>query len=527
MILLKGELLKMSMSENTIKGTKKTTTEVSYPLFVKADIDGFFALFQNNLANFVVIAISLIGMGYPTSIVYGKVIPGAAVSVLFGNFYYAHMAKKLAIKENRSDVTALSYGISTPVMFIYLFGIMAPALALTNDPDMAWKIGMAATFLGGVAEVLGSFIGNFIRRHLPRAAMMGALSGVAYSVIGGQMFFNTFESPIVGMLVLALILIGFVGKKAMPFKIPTSLFAIIIGTVLSYSIGASNTSNLTASVGSAGFYPPLPSLGLFEGLGYLFGPMVSVLAAIIPIAVYNFVETLNNVEAMSAAGDNYNVSEAQLVDGTGTIIGAFFGGTFPTTVYMSSVSAKWQNARRGYSVLNGVVFLFASTFGIIAVLSEIIPLSAIAPILVFVGLSMIVQTFSSVEQKHYPAVVLAMFPYLANFLQSKFANSASEALDAVSPAVVSLGQGAMFSALIWGAILVFIIEDKFDRAAVLALFGSGLAAIGMIHAPQLSLFYNPGYVLGYALIALIFFIYHKVYPSENKLKAEGKKPLGS
>src|SRR5690625_935989 len=128
--------------------------KIKYPLFVKEDIDGFFALFQNNLANFVVIAITMIGLGYPTSIVYGKVIPGAAISVLVGNIYYAHMAKKLAEKENRIDVTALSYGISTPVMFIYLFGVMAPALTLTNDPDLAWKIGIAATFLGGFVETL-------------------------------------------------------------------------------------------------------------------------------------------------------------------------------------------------------------------------------------------------------------------------------------------------------------------------------------------------------------------------------------
>lgn len=120
------------------KANSKASQKVSYPLFVKEDIDGFFALFQNNLANFVVIAISLLGMGYPNDIVFGRIIPGAAISVFFGNFYYAHMAKKLAEKENRSDVTSLSYGISTPVMFIYLFGIMAPALALTNNPEIAW-----------------------------------------------------------------------------------------------------------------------------------------------------------------------------------------------------------------------------------------------------------------------------------------------------------------------------------------------------------------------------------------------------
>jgi AGZA family xanthine/uracil permease-like MFS transporter len=99
---------------------------VQYPLFKREDLDGFFALFQNNLANFVIIAISMLAMGYPASIVYGRVIPGVAVAVLFGNLYYAYMARKLAQKEGRIDVTALSYGVSTPVMFIYLFGVLNP-----------------------------------------------------------------------------------------------------------------------------------------------------------------------------------------------------------------------------------------------------------------------------------------------------------------------------------------------------------------------------------------------------------------
>src|SRR5699024_6939387 len=122
------------------------TLQKEYPIFIKEDIDAFFALFQNNLANFVVIAISMIGMGYPADIVYGKVIPGAAIAVLFGNLYYSHMAKKLAEKEGRTDVTALSYGISTPVMFVYLFGVLKPALDLTGSPELGWKIGVAACF---------------------------------------------------------------------------------------------------------------------------------------------------------------------------------------------------------------------------------------------------------------------------------------------------------------------------------------------------------------------------------------------
>lgn len=110
-----------------------------YPWFKREDIDGFFALFQNNLANFVLIAVSMTAMGFPGSIVYGRVIPGVAMAVLFGNLYYARMAEKLAAKENRSDVTALAYGVSTPVMFIYLFAVLRPALQLTGDPELAWQ----------------------------------------------------------------------------------------------------------------------------------------------------------------------------------------------------------------------------------------------------------------------------------------------------------------------------------------------------------------------------------------------------
>src|SRR5690606_16275640 len=135
-------------------------------------------------------------------------------------------------------------------------------------------------------------------------------------------------------------------------------------------------------------------------------PLVGLLAAIIPISVYNFIETMNNVEAMAAAGDNYDVAEAQIADGLGTMIGTLFGGVFPTTVYLASVSSKWLRAGRGYSIVNGIVFLVGSTLGIIAAMSAIIPLPVVAPILVFVGMSMVSQAFTSIPTKHFPAAVL-------------------------------------------------------------------------------------------------------------------------
>lgn len=480
---------------------------INYPWFKREDIDGFFALFQNNLANFVLIAVSMIAMGYPAEIVYGQVIPGAAVAVLVGNIYYAYSAKRLAVKEQRTDVTALSYGISTPVMFIYLFGVLGPALALTNDPYVAWRIGVAACIFGGAVEATGSILGNWIQKILPRAAMLGALAGVAFSFIGAELFFKTFEMPIVGMLVLSIIIIGLIAKKTMPFRIPASLFAIIIGTVLAYSLGQSDMSQISSGFSTVGFYPFLPSLAFVEGFSYLFGPMVNLLAILIPISIYNFIETMNNVEAMSAAGDDYSVSECQLVDGIGIMLGGVFGGVFPTTVYIASVGSKWMNAGRGYSVLNGAVFMLASMFGIVAAMSEIIPLPVIAPILVFVGISMVSQTFSSVPNKHFPAVVIAMFPYLANYIMTRFNNAAPEAVEGLSSAVVPLGQGAMFIGIIWGAMTVYIIDNNYKKATITALAAAALSAFGFMHAPSLGFMQDFQYPLGYLIVAACFYAY--------------------
>lgn len=496
----------------------------TYPLFKKEDFDGFFALFQNNLANFVLIAVTMISMGFTNEIVYGRVIPGAAVAVFFGNLYYSHMAKKLAIKENRNDVTALSYGISTPVMFIYLFGVLAPALTLTGDPELAWKIGMAACFLGGAVEVIGSIIGRWVRKHVPRAAMLGALAGVAFAFIGGELLFKTYEMPIIGMVVLAIILIGLVAKKPMPFKIPASLFAIVIGTSLAYILGEADLEQIKEGFDTVSFYAPIPTLGFLWGITELLSTeLVKLFAILLPISIYNFVETMNNVEAMAAAGDDYDVREAQIADGVGTMVGTLFGGVFPTTVYIASIGSKWMGAGRGYSVLNGVVFLLASTFGIVAAMSKIIPVPVIAPILVFVGISMVSQAFSSVDNKHYPAVVLAMFPYFANYIMTRFNNPAGEVVANLSSGIVPLGQGAMFTGLIWGAILVFIIDNDFHKATITALVATVLSAVGFMHAPNLSLLYDYQFALGYLIIGIMFYAFHL----QTSHKINSKKNLGA
>ena len=113
-----------------------------YPLFVKRDLDGFFGLFIDNMVQLLAIA-GFCGMmcgmtGDDSRFVYKHILPGAAVSILFGNLFYAWQAHRLARREGRNDVTALPYGINTPSVFAYVFLVMLPVKLATGDPVAAW-----------------------------------------------------------------------------------------------------------------------------------------------------------------------------------------------------------------------------------------------------------------------------------------------------------------------------------------------------------------------------------------------------
>jgi adenine/guanine/hypoxanthine permease len=107
--------------------------------WVRGDLDGFFGLFSNSLAN-TLTAIFLISVvaKMPNEIVFGSMVPAIVLSLAFGNIYFALQAYRLAKKERRGDVTAVPYGISVPHYFIVTFAILLPVLATSKDPMRAW-----------------------------------------------------------------------------------------------------------------------------------------------------------------------------------------------------------------------------------------------------------------------------------------------------------------------------------------------------------------------------------------------------
>ena len=101
-----------------------------YPVFVRKDIDGFFGLMIDNLVNLMVAAgVCTYLFKMPHWLVYGRIFPGVGISLLLGNLYYAHQARKLAREEGRTDGTAMPYGVNTPGLFAFLFLGMGPVSA--------------------------------------------------------------------------------------------------------------------------------------------------------------------------------------------------------------------------------------------------------------------------------------------------------------------------------------------------------------------------------------------------------------
>ncbi len=66
------------------------------PWLVRGDIDGFFGLAIDNLVQLLVIVALCRGvLGFSDTLIMGTILPGAAVSLVVGNVFYAWQAKEL------------------------------------------------------------------------------------------------------------------------------------------------------------------------------------------------------------------------------------------------------------------------------------------------------------------------------------------------------------------------------------------------------------------------------------------------
>src|SRR5579862_322528 len=163
------------------------------------DLNAFFALTFDNVANLVIMASILIGaFHFPREIVLYHMVPGTAIGVMVGDLIYAWMGYRLARRSGRDDVTAMPLGLNAPSVFGMTFAVIGPAYLATHDAMLAWEIGMAVTVLAGVFKVALSFAGNAVRSVVPRAALLGSIGGAGLALIGVLPLLKVFADPVPG-----------------------------------------------------------------------------------------------------------------------------------------------------------------------------------------------------------------------------------------------------------------------------------------------------------------------------------------
>jgi AGZA family xanthine/uracil permease-like MFS transporter len=464
--------------------------------FVRGDVDGFFGLFVDNVLQLMlVVVLSTAVCGLPQSLVVGRMLPGAALSILLGNAFYAWQAQRTG----RPEATALPFGINTPSLLAYVFLIMGPVYQETKDPVLTWRVGLFACLLSGAFEIAGAFVGDWLRRVTPRAALLSALAGIALTFISMGFVFQIFAKPWIGLFPMLLLLAAYAGRVRLPFGMPGGLAAVVAGTAIAWALRLLGTGLFEPAADAVrlGFHPPVPVPGdafalLLDPRGYKY------MAVIFPMGLFNVIGSLQNLESAEAAGDRYETRPSLLANGTATVVAAAFGSAFPTTIYIGHPAWKAMGARHGYSILNGTAITLLCLTGAIPLVLRVIPIEATLGILLWIGIIISAQAFQEVPRPHALAVALGLVPSLAAWalvLVETALRAAGSSLYEAAPkfgpdlaihGVIALSQGFLLTSMILAAMLVQMIERRFLAAAVWAAVASLLSMVGLVHAYALT-----------------------------------------
>jgi adenine/guanine/hypoxanthine permease len=496
-------------------------------LWVPGDWNAFFGFGTNILVNLLTLSGLLrFVLQMPDELVFKRILPASGLMMCMSTFYYASLAYRLAKKTGRSDVCALPSGISVPHMFIVTLVIMLPVKLATGDPMKGWQAGLTWVFIQSFVLMAGGFIAPIIRRITPKAALLGALAGVSITFISMKPALEMFLTPMVGIVCFSIILVSWFGGVKFG-GIPAGLVAIAAGTVIAWGsnlfglhFGAMSAESLKASFQTFSFSVPHPVVGLVLG-GLHWSFLKVILVTAIPFGIYDLVEAMDNVVSASAAGDEYPTTRVLTADGVVSLIGCLMGNPYINAVYIGHPGWKAMGGRIGYSAATGVMVIILSWFGVISLMTALIPVVAISPILLYIGMLIGSQAFQESPRRHAPAVVIALVPSIAAWGKLQIDNSlgAISGIHVVTPEMVSklqqvgimyhglsiLGGGSILAGVILGATTTFIIDRQFAKAAGFAAAGGVLTFLGLMHGEEVGAFENPSVVVAYLAVAGVLY----------------------
>jgi AGZA family xanthine/uracil permease-like MFS transporter len=502
-------------------------------LWVPGDWNAFFGFGTNILVNLLTLTGLLrFVLQMPADLVFKRILPAAGLMMCMSTMYYASLAYRLAKKTGRKDVCALPSGISVPHMFIVTLVIMLPVKLATGDPIKGWQAGLTWVFIQSFVLMAGGFLAPIVRRITPKAALLGALAGVSITFISMKPALEMFMTPQIGIVCFAIILVSWFGGVKYG-GIPAGLVAIAAGTLIAWGsnaigfhFGDMSAENLKASFQTFDFAVPHPAIGLVLG-GLHWSFLKTILVTAIPFGIYDLVEAMDNVVSASAAGDEYPTTRVLTADGIVSLIGCLMGNPYINAVYIGHPGWKAMGGRIGYSAATGIMVIALSWFGVISLMTAVIPIVAISPILLYIGMLIGSQAFQESPHRHAPAIVVALVPSIAAWGKLQIDNSlgAISNIHQVTPEMVAsmkqvgvmynglaiLGAGSILSGVILGSVTTYIIDRSFMKASAFAGAGALLTCFGLMHGEEVdpTRIQNPGVVAAYLLVAGVLFACHR------------------
>ncbi len=318
------------------------------------DVNAFFGLVLDNLAGLLYLFSLLMAFGFPGSMILTSLVPGTALGVLIGDLAFFLLAFHLAKKTGNSNVTAMPLGLDTPSTFGMILFVLGPSFlagreAGLTEADAAirtWHIGIWCLVLSGLFKMACSPFCGFIRRLVPRAALLGSLTAIALVIISFMPTLDILAHPLVGLLALTIVLTTLIGRIPLPSKIPGTLGALLVAGTVYY---------LSCAVGLPGYhFPEVPEVtwlptGWLDAwtFGWVssFDDALPYLPVAFPFALMTIVGGIDCTESAAAAGDEYDTRQVIAIEGVATLIAGLSGGVIQTTPYIGHPAYKAMGGR--------------------------------------------------------------------------------------------------------------------------------------------------------------------------------------
>ena len=478
----------------------------------RGDIDTTIANVGFNLAQMLIPVFLLLPVGIPIGFSVTHMVPGYALGYLVGSLGFVQLAVALSRKEKRTNVTAHVYGNNVPAIIAYTLSIMLPVYLQTRDMNRAWQIGAAAVAWTGIIKLLAAPFAGAIRRFIPAPATMTVFGAAMYSYLAMVLLQRVFDSPIVGLIALAIVAVSVLGNT--PFtekRIPPFLVAWLVPLAVGLAIGYVHPvlQGITPSLPLAWMPEPLAAMGWAL-------PYLSVIA---PMAIYHVLQDIASVAGGTAVGDDYDARAVLAWDGLGTLVCGLAGSTVAPVVYAMLPPYKAMGARIGFALWTPIAIMLMVLTGLSMFMAQLFPWPILAAMIAYVSVGVGGATLRRVEAKYHPVVLLG-FVLPVGAVVTAAMNSALPALQlsAANPQVQAglnraiywnslqgLGNGFLFLVLVVASMISETLDRRFERAAFWCVIAAVFAWFGLMHSAVIRWGAQPQYAIGWMGAAIVCF----------------------